>query len=74
MGTIYDPSSQGSFTETITEHFSKINTNNTEIHILGDFNITLSLKQKYIFHQTNNQCHLKLKTISNFVLCMAWNN
>ena len=29
MGTIYDPSSQGSFTETITEHFSKINTNDT---------------------------------------------
>ena len=55
MGTIYDPSSQGSFTETITEHFSKINTNDTEIYILGDFNINLFLKQKYIFHQTNTQ-------------------
>ena len=75
VGTIYRPPSQGSFTETITEHFSKINTNDTEIYILGDFNISnLITKQKYIFHQTNNQCHLKLKTISNFVLCMAWNN
>ena len=55
MGTIYRPPSQGSFTETITEHSSKINTNDTEIYILGDFNINLFLKQKYIFHQTNTQ-------------------
>ena len=44
---IYRPPSQGSFTETITEHFSKINTNDTEIYILGDFNINLFSKQKY---------------------------
>ena len=55
VGTIYRPPSQGSFTETITEHFSKINTNNAEIYILGDFNINLFLKQIYIFHQTNTQ-------------------
>ena len=55
MGTIYRPPSQGSFTETITEHFSKINTNDTEIYILGDFNINLFSKQKYIFHQMNTQ-------------------
>ena len=55
MGTIYRPPSQGSFIEAITEHFSKINTNNTEIYILGGFNINLLLKQKYIFHQTNTQ-------------------
>ena len=55
MGTVYHPPSQGSFTETITEHFSKINTNNTEIHILDDRNINLFSKQKYIFHQTNTQ-------------------
>ena len=55
MGTIYRPPSQGSFTETITEHFSRINTNDTEICILGDFNINLFSKQKYIFHQTNTQ-------------------
>ena len=55
VGTIYCPPSQGSFTETITEHFSKINTNDTEIYILGDFNINLFSKQKYIFHQMNTQ-------------------
>ena len=32
VGTIYCPPSQGSFTETITEHFSKINPNDTEIY------------------------------------------
>ena len=50
VGTVYCPPSQGSFTETITEHFSRINTNDTEIYILGDFNIDLFSKQKYIFH------------------------
>ena len=53
MGTINRPPSQSSFTELITEHFSKINTNNTEIYILGNFNINLFSKQKYIFHQMN---------------------
>ena len=55
MGTIYRQPSEGSFSETITEDFSKINTNDTEIYILGDFNINLFSKQKYIFHQTNTQ-------------------
>ena len=55
VGTIYHPPSQGSFTELITEHFSKINTNNAEIYILGDFNINIFSKQKYIFHQRNTQ-------------------
>ena len=55
MGTICRPPSQGSFTETITEHFSKSNTNDAEIYVLGDFNINLFSKQKYIFHQTNTQ-------------------
>ena len=55
MGTTYRPLSQGSFTETITEHFLKINANDTEINILSDSNINLFLKQKYIFHQTNTQ-------------------
>ena len=55
MGTVYRPPSQGTFTETITEHFSKINTNNTELYILGDFNINLFSKQKCIFHHKNTQ-------------------
>ena len=53
--TIYRLPSQDSFTETMTEHFSKINKNDTEIYILGDFNINLFSKQKYIFNQTNTQ-------------------
>ena len=53
--TICCPPSQGSFTETITEHFSKINTNDTKIYILGDFNINLFSKQKHKFHQMNTQ-------------------
>ena len=55
MGTIYRPPIQGNFTETITEHFSKINTSDTEIYILGCFNINLFSKQKYIFRQMNTQ-------------------
>ena len=55
MGTVYRPPSQVSFTETITVHVSKINTNDTEIYILGDFNINLFSEQKYIFHQTNTE-------------------
>ena len=55
LGTVYRPPSQGTFTETITEHFSKINTNNTELYILGDFNINLFSKQKCIFHHKNTQ-------------------
>ena len=55
VAIIYRPPNQGSFTETITEHFSKINTRDTETYILGDFNINLFSKQKHIFHQTNTQ-------------------
>ena len=55
MGTAYRPPSQGSFTETITKHFSKANNNDAEIYILGDFNIKLFSKQRYIFHQTDTQ-------------------
>ena len=41
--------------QTITKYFSKINTKDTEIYILGDFNINLFSKKKYIFHQKNTQ-------------------
>ena len=44
MGTVYRPPNQVSFTETITEYVSKINTNDTKIYILGDFNINLFSK------------------------------
>ena len=55
VGSVYRLPSQDSFTGTITEHFSKINTNDAEIYILGGFNINLFSMEKYIFHQTNTQ-------------------
>ena len=36
--------SQTSFLETMNEHFYKLDTINKETYILGDFNISLSLK------------------------------
>ena len=72
MGTAYGPLRLGNFTETITGHFSKINTNNTKIYILGDFDINLLAKQNYISHQTNTQS--LSSEAKNFVLCMVWNN
>ena len=48
VGSTYRPPSQSSFTEIITEHFSKIDINDTEIYILGGFNIDLFSNQKYI--------------------------
>ena len=75
---MYGPPNHGRFTEIMTEYCLKINTNNAEIYILGDLNINLVWKQKYIFNQMdtqmNTQCRIKLKTISNFVFCVAWNN
>ena len=44
VGTIYHPQSQGIFNKTITEHFSRMNTSDTEIYILGYFNINLFSK------------------------------
>ena len=66
---------QGSFTETITEHFSKNNANDAEMYILADFNIDLFSNQKYPYFikWILNQCHMKL-TIFNYVLSMALNN
>ena len=52
MSTFYRPPNQGTFTETITKHFSKIKTKNAGI-ILGEFKFNPFPKQKIIFHQTN---------------------
>ena len=71
VGTICHPLTQGSFTEAITKHFSKINTNNTEIYLLGDFNINLFSKQKYTFHQTNTQS-MSHEVKNYFQLCSLY--
>ena len=49
VGIIYRPPSQSEFLEIINTHFSKLDTNNNEIYILGNFNINLYLNNSYIF-------------------------
>ena len=50
---IYHPPSQSEFLEIINTHFSKLDTNNNEIYILGNFNINLCLNNSYIFQKNN---------------------
>ena len=53
VGIIYRPPSQSDFLEIINTHFSKFDTNNNEIYMLGDFNINLYLNNSYIFQKNN---------------------
>ena len=53
VGIIYRPPSQSEFLEIINTHFSKFDTNNNGIYILGDFNINLYLNNSYIFQKNN---------------------
>ena len=41
VGTIYRPPNQTNFMELSNENLSKVETNNVETYILGDFNISL---------------------------------
>ena len=50
---IYRQSSQSEILEITNTHFSKLDTNNNEIYILGDFNINLYLNNSYIFQKNN---------------------
>ena len=69
VGTIYCPPSQGSFTETITEHFSKINTNNTEIYVSGDFNISFEALNIYI---PSNEYSMSPEVKNYFQFCSLY--
>ena len=53
VGIIYRPPSQSEFLEIINTLFSKLDTNNNEIYILGNFNINLYLNNSYIFQKNN---------------------
>ena len=53
VGNIYRPPSLSEFLEIINTHFSKLDTNNNEIYILGDFNINIYLNNSYIFLKNN---------------------
>ena len=48
VGTIYRPLNQTSFMEIFNENLSKVDTNNVETYILGDFNINLWQNDHYI--------------------------
>ena len=53
VGIIYRPPSQSEVLDIINTHFSKLDTHNNEIYILGDFNINFYLNNSYIFLKNN---------------------
>ena len=50
--TIYRPPNQTNFMEVFNENLSKVDTNNVETYILGDFNIKLWQNGHYVFQNT----------------------
>ena len=65
------PPSQSEFLEIINTHFSKLDTNNNEIYVLGDFIINLYLNNSYIFQKNNlleaNRFLVTSKNTMNFI-------
>ena len=53
LGTIYCPPNQTNFMEIFNENLSKVDTNNVETYILGDFNINLWQNGHYVFQKHN---------------------
>ena len=53
VGIIYRSPSQLEFLEIISTHFSKLDTNNNEIYIHGDFNINFYLNNTYMFQKNS---------------------
>ena len=53
VGTIYCPPNQTNFMEIFNENLSKVDTNNVETYILGDFNINLWQNGHYVFQKHN---------------------
>ena len=62
VGIVYKPLNQTKFIKTLNEHFVKLNTNNKETYILGDFNINLYHNGKYIICKNNT---LVSRSVSN---------
>ena len=50
---IYRSPSRPDFLEIINTHFTKLNTNNNEIYMLGDFNINLYVNNSIIFQKNS---------------------
>ena len=72
---IYRPTSKSGFLETINTHFNKLDTNNNESYILGNFNINLYLQNSYIFQKKTicfkaNRFLVALRNTMNSVQCL----
>ena len=53
VGSIYRSPSESNFLEIISPRFNKLNTNNKEIDIRGNFNINFYLNNSYIFQKNS---------------------
>ena len=76
VGIIYRPPSQSEFLEIINTHFSKLDTNNNEIYILGNFNNNVFLNNSYIFFKKiicfkANRFLVTSKNTMNSVQCLV---
>ena len=79
VGIICQPPSQSEFLEIINTHFSKLDTNNNEIYILGNFNKNVFLNNSYIFFKKiicfkANRFLVTSKNTMNSVQCLVLNN
>ena len=74
VGAIYCPPNQTNFMEIFNENLSKVDTNNVETYILGDFNINLWQNGHYVMVTLLShviQLRLMLKTIWICAQCLA---
>ena len=65
--TIYRPPNLTNFMEIVTENLSKVDTNNLETYILGDFNKNVWQNGHYVFQKQNLlSCHSVLNDVKNY--------
>ena len=55
VGTIYRPPNQSNFLEILNDNMNKIDSANSEIYILGDFNVILYINDSYILAKKISQ-------------------
>ena len=67
VGAIYRPPNETNFMEIFNGSLSKVDTNNVEIYILGDFNINLWHNGHYVFQEHNLlSCHSVPNDVKNY--------
>ena len=54
VGIIHRSPNQSKFIDIFEENLPKLNTSYREIYFLGDFNINLFQKRKYVFHKSSS--------------------